>query len=143
MQEALRLQKLRKAKLSAADFGEDDLADEPPGLSATARPPDRKPQRQRLRCLYRTGGGCIRALRVRLCGDCVGSEVTRAAASNKKGAAKAKAKTKDKQVLCHHIDCPRTHAARSPQCTRMCKRRSAHLGRASAVAAAQGAVGGA
>jgi len=142
VQEALRLQKLRKAKLSAADFGDDDLADEPPGLSA-ARPPARKPQRQRLRYLYRTGGGRIRALRVRLCGGCVGSEVTRAAASKKKGATKAKAKTKDKQVLCHHIDCPRTHAARSPQCTRMSKRTRAHLRRASAVAAAQGAVGGA
>ena len=141
MQEALRLQKLRKAKLSAADFGEDDLADEPPGLSADRPPANRNGKR--LRCLYRTGGGRIRALRVRLCGDCVGSEVTRAAASKKKGATKAKAKTKDKQVLCHHIDCPRTHAARSPQCTRMCKRTRAHLRRASAVAAAQGAVGGA
>ncbi len=78
-----------------------------------------------------------------MCGDCVGSEVTRAAASTKKGAAKAKAKTKDKQVLCHHIDCPRTHAARSPQCTRVSKRTRAHLRRASAVAAAQGVVGGA
>ena len=141
MQEALRLQKLRKAKLSAADFGEDDLADEPPGLSADRPTANRK--RQRLRCLYRTGGGRIRALRVRLCGDCVGSEVTRAAASKRKGATKAKAKTKDKQVLCQNIDCPHTHAARSPQCTRMCKRTRAHLRRASAVAAAPGAVGGA
>ena len=44
-------------------------------------------------------------------GDCVGSEVTRAAASKKKGATKAKAKTKDKQVLCHHIDCARRSLA--------------------------------